>query len=146
MLPPPSPPPIAAERSEEGAAQFTRYWFRTLDYATQTGDSGPLTRASTPDCRACEAALAVVRESYSDGGYLQGGTYTIRTVVPENFALDGRPQLSVSFDRSSRSGFGPDGQVRKSLPAVAFVTCEVTLNWTGDRWKVATIVGDPPPS
>jgi hypothetical protein len=146
VLPPPSAPPTAKQRSEPGAVAFVRYWFQTLDYATQTGDIGPLTKASDPDCQACEAALTIVRQSYSDGGYLQGGTYTVRSITNENFAMDDRPLLSVSFDRSSRSGFGPDGQVRNSLPAAAFVTCQLTLAWDEDTWKVASVIGDPLPT
>jgi len=144
-LPAPNQPALARERSERGAAEFVRYWFRTLDYATQTGDISRLTAASDPGCKACEEAISVVRESYSDGGYLQGGTYTVRSVAAEEFAPDERPMISVSFDRSSRSGFGPDGQVRGSLPAATFVSNQVTVAWS-DGWKVTTIVGDPLPT
>jgi hypothetical protein len=142
----PSAAPSTRERSRRGAEEFVRYWFRTLDYATQTGDVAALTAASDAHCRTCDAALSVVRNSYSDGGYLQGGTYTVRAVNSEEFALDDRPVASVTFDRTSRSGFGPDGQVRDSLPAAAFVSCEVTLDWAGDHWIVANVVGDPLPT
>jgi hypothetical protein len=144
-LPAPDPSALARERSERGAQEFVRYWFRALDYATQTGDISRLTAASDPGCKACEDAIRVVRESYSDGGYLQGGTYTVRSVAAEEFAPDERPMLAVSFDRSSRSGFGPDGQVRGNLPAVTFVPCQVTVGWVDGGWKVTRIVGDPLP-
>jgi hypothetical protein len=145
-MPAPSAIAIAREHSQRGAAEYVRYWFQTLNYATQTGDISPLRQASEPTCKACDAAITAVRDSYGDGGYMQGGTYTVRAVTSEEFGLDDQPMLSVSFDRTSRSGLGPDGQVRDSLPAASFVSCQVTLAWTGQTWKVATIVGDPLPS
>jgi hypothetical protein len=145
-LPAPSPSPLAKQRTEAGAAEFVRYWFKTLDYATQTGDISRLTAASSQSCAPCEQAVGVVRENYSDGGYLQGGTYTVRSATAEEFAPADRPMIVVSFDRSSRSGFGPDGQVRDSLPAATFVNCQVTVVWENGGWKVATIVGDPLPT
>jgi hypothetical protein len=145
-LPAPSPSALAKQRSEKGAEEFVRYWFKTLDYATQTGDISRITAASSEKCKPCEDAVGVVRENYSDGGYLQGGTYTVRSAAAEEFAPADRPMIVVSFDRSSRSGFGPDGQVRDSLPAATFVNCQVTVLWENGGWKVATIVGDPLPT
>jgi hypothetical protein len=145
-LPAPSPSPLAKQRTEDGAEEFVRYWFRALDYATQTGDISRLTAASTPACRPCEAAIGVVRENYSDGGYLQGGTYTIRSAAAEEFAPADRPMIVVAYDRSSRSAFGPDGQARGSLPAATFVNSQVTVVWQDNGWKVNAIVGDPLPT
>lgn len=145
-LPAPERAPLAADRSPAGAQAFVRYWFQTLDYATQTGDISRLTAASDPSCKPCEGAIAVVRESYSDGGYLQGGTYKVRAVAAEEFAPVERPMIRVSFDRSSRSGYGPDGQVRGSLPAATFVSCQLTVAWVSNGWKVTTIVGDLMPA
>lgn len=145
-LPAPIPSPLARQRSKKGAEEFVRYWFKTLDYATQTGDISRLTAASSQSCKPCDDAVGVVRENYSDGGYLQGGTYTVRSATAEEFAPVDRPMIVVSYDRSSRSGFGPDGQVRDSLPAATFVNSQVTVVWEGGGWKVATIVGDPLPT
>jgi hypothetical protein len=144
-LPAPSPSAVARQQTEPGAQEFVRYWFRSLDYATQTGDISRLTAASDPSCQPCEDAIGVVRQSYSDGGYLQGGTYTLRSVSAEEFAPNERPMIAVSFDRSARSGFSPDGQVRGSLPPVTFVSAQVTVAWLNGGWKVTTIVGDPLP-
>lgn len=123
-----------------------RYWFRALDYATQTGDLALLTAASTSTCAPCEAAIGVVRENYTDGGYLQGGTYTVRSANSEEFAPADRPMIVVAYDRSSRSAFGPDGQVRGSLPAATFVNCQVTVVWQANGWKVSTITGETLPT
>jgi hypothetical protein len=142
VLPAPTALPITAERSPSGAQEFGKYWFDALNYATQTGDIAPLRGGSENNCAACADVIASIRNSYGDGGYLQGGTYKVRAVKSEEFGLEDRPVLQISFDRTSRSGFAPDGQVRDSVPAASFVSCEVTLAWTGNRWKVSIVSGD----
>jgi hypothetical protein len=146
VVPAPSALPITAERSPSGAQEFVKYWFDALNYATQTGDIGPLRDASESRCSGCADAIASIRNNYSDGGYLQGGTFKVRAVKTEEFGLEDRPVLLVSFDRTSRSGFAPDGQVRDSVPAASFVSIEVSLVWTGDRWKVSIITGELQPA
>jgi hypothetical protein len=141
-VPAPSALPITAERSPSGAQEFAKYWFDSLNYGTATGDIAPLRGASESTCAMCADIVAAIRNSYGDGGYLQGGTYKVRAVKTEEFGLEDRPVLQISFDRTSRSGFAPDGQVRDSVPAASFVNSEITLAWTGDRWKVSIVSGD----
>ncbi len=145
-VPAPVADPKSKQRDDAGAEQFVRYWFQALDYATQTGDITRLTAASGAGCRQCESLISSVRQNYNDGGYLQGGTHTVRSADAEEFAPDDRPMIVVSFDRSSRSAFGPDGQVRGSLPAATFVSCQVTVAWQGNGWRVATITGETLPT
>jgi hypothetical protein len=142
VLPKPTALPITAERSPSGAQEFVKYWFDALNYATQTGDVAPLRDASAPGCSACADLVASVRNSYGDGGYLQGGAFKVRSVTAEEFSLEDRPVLDVSFDRTSRAGIAPDGQVRDSQPAASFVSCSITLAWTGNHWKVSIVSGE----
>lgn len=141
-LPAPSPLPITRERSRSGAQEFAKYWFATLNYALATGDINPLRTASNPNCAACVDVVSSVRTSYSDGGRLQGGSYTVRSVTNEEFGLDDRPVLSMFVDRGARSGIGPDGLARDTLPAAGFIACEVTLEWVTGGWRTSSVGGD----
>lgn len=141
-LPRPTALPITHERSRSGAQEFAKYWFAALNYAVGTGDIGLVRTASDPGCTACVDAVTNVRTAYSDGGRIQGGTYTVRSVTSEEFGLDDRPVLALFVDRSARSGIGPDGAVRDSVPAAGFISCELTVEWTGDGWRAATLAGD----
>jgi hypothetical protein len=145
-VPVPSALPITAERSRSGAQEFGKYWFAALNYAIATGDIARLRSASDPGCAACVDAVTNVRTAYSDGGHIQGGAYTVRSVASEEFGLDDRPVLSLFVDRSARSGIGPDGALRDSLPAAGFIACEVTVEWTPAGWRVSSIIGDLLPS
>jgi hypothetical protein len=142
-IPQPSKPPEADEHTEQGAQQFTLYWFKTINYAVQTGDVKPLQAASHPRCAPCQAVVAAVQDNYVDGGYAEGGTFTVRTAEPQNFALADQPTILVSFDRSSQSSLAPDGQVRGSKPAASFQECQALLVKAGRSWQVFQVFGAP---
>lgn len=130
------------ERSLRGAQDFVNYWMNAANYATQTGDISPLEEASDSRCGQCQAVLSGVRDSYSDGGYTQGGLYRVRSVMTEVLALDDQPTFSITFDRSPQSLMAPDGQVRGSSPALSFQRCQFIMMWAGKGWRVRTVLGD----
>ncbi|WP_408021470.1 DUF6318 family protein [Sinomonas humi] len=52
-VPPPVLPEAAKQNTAEGFEAFTQYWFDTVTYALETGDSEPLREISLPDCKMC---------------------------------------------------------------------------------------------
>ncbi len=142
VIPQPVKPAEADERSERGAQQFVIYWFKTINYAVQTGDVKPFEAASHNDCVPCQSVVSEVRDNYGDGGYTEGGVYTVRATESQNLALANQPSLLVSFDRSAQSALAPDGQVRGSSPALTFKQCQVVLVQVRDSWQVRTAFGD----
>jgi hypothetical protein len=141
-VPLPSPLPITKELSRSGAQEFAKYWIATLNYAMTSGDVDPLRAASDPTCTVCIEAVSTVRAGYLDGGWVQGGTYTVRSVNAEEFGLDDRPVLAMFLDRNARSGYAGDGSLRDSAPAASFIACEVTLEWVASGWRTRGINGD----
>jgi len=142
VIPQPVKPFEANEHTERGAQQFVLYWFKTINYAVQTGDVKPFQAASNPQCAPCQAVVAEVRDNYGDGGYTEGGVYTVRSSEAQNLALADQPTISVAFDRSAQSELAPDGQVRGSKPALTFRDCQVLLVKVGESWQVRTTFGD----
>jgi hypothetical protein len=142
VVPQPVKPPEADEQTERGAQQFVLYWFKTINYAVQTGDAKPFAAASNPQCLPCQSVVTEVRDNYGDGGYTEGGVFTVRSSESQNFALADQPTISVAFDRSAQSKLAPDGQVRGSKPALTFKDCQVLLVKAGDSWQVRTVFGD----
>lgn len=142
VIPQPIKPAEADEHTERGAQQFALYWFKTINYAIQTGDVKPLQASSHPECGPCQTLVAAVQDDYADGGYAEGGLYTIRSSEAQNFALAEQPTILISFDRSAQSSLAPDGQVRGSKPAASFQECQVLLVKVGRSWRVRTVFGD----
>jgi hypothetical protein len=128
----------------EGASAFVQYWFAALNYATATGNTGPFTDASDPACAACATVLRVVQSGYQNGGHLEGGGYTLRSVQTDAFFDLNLPTLNVVYDRLPRTAIGPDGQRIQTVPAVTFAVGQVSLVRVSDQWRVRELISSRP--
>jgi Protein kinase domain/Family of unknown function (DUF6318) len=135
-------PPTAATRA--GAAAFVRYWFDALNYAAETGDPEPLQASSSPACKACGAAMAMIRTAYNNGGYLDGGQYELHSVVVNGSFTVQRPTFDVVFDRSARLAMTGNGRLVSVLPGATSARCQVLLERTADGWRVLEGLSDKP--
>lgn len=108
-------------------------------YAEQTGDTAGLSAITNPSCADCQTAIATIRAAYADGGSLRGGEYVVHTVITStHWSLD-RPLYEVALDRSARSTVDRAGNSRPNLPALAFASCLLVLEWTGGRWRLLEV-------
>jgi hypothetical protein len=71
-------PPEATEQTPEGAVAFTEWWFDTLNYATQTGDTDALRAASDPECGTCQSYIEEIESAYEAGGRIDGGLFEVQ--------------------------------------------------------------------
>jgi hypothetical protein len=136
--------PAGRQRTAAGSAAFVSYWFQTLAYATSTGDVSAVAAISAPTCAECRRAMDAIRQGYAGGGSLEGGSYTIRSVVPIGFPVSKEPAIDVIFDRSPRNALGPGGDVRASLAGASFIVCRVLVTWTGNEWRMLTVTASSP--
>lgn len=151
--PPASPSPsatrpalsaLARQDTAAGAHEFARYWFRTLSYATLTGDVAPITAASDPACTACQSAINDITVSYADGGSMSGGVFTVQSVTTDEFSKSDHPAINVVVDRSPRSSLSPFGEPRASLPGASFLPCQLLLTRTASGWIVRSVQSPSP--
>jgi hypothetical protein len=141
----PALPAVARAHTSAGASAYTRYWFAALTYGIQSGDTKLLTAASdTATCSVCRSAIELVRANYSDGGRMQGGSYTLQNVMAiANFA-GSVVNIAVTYDRSPRFGVSPLGVSRDPLDGANFAECDVRLVWAEGRWRVRAIDASNP--
>lgn len=90
-VPVPVKPALADKNSKEGLEAFARYWFQTLSYAYETGDSRLMETASGPNCRFCNGLRDNVKKAWQGKNWIVGGK--IRTPsVRGKFGPAGGPQ------------------------------------------------------
>ncbi|HKU28969.1 DUF6318 family protein [Arthrobacter sp. NyZ413] len=109
-VPVPALPEAAKANSKEGAEAFTAYWFQVMGYAYETGDIGPLTKLTGPNCEMCEGVKKVVPNAYTGDRWLSGGSFSTPTFesnfTPHN---DGRIPVIVQVIQSEIRYWGPGG-------------------------------------
>jgi serine/threonine protein kinase, bacterial len=140
----PSLPAAATAASDGGAMAFARYWFAALGYATATGNTEPLTAASSPDCEICTDVSKAIHTGHQDGATMRGGEYTVREVTTNDFFNLQQPEVGVVFDRTPRQTIGKDGHEVNRLADATFATARLLLERSGGQWRVRAVQAAAP--
>ncbi|MGO4121424.1 DUF6318 family protein [Arthrobacter sp. YAF16] len=116
-VPVPVLPEAAKAKTKEGLEAFARYWFQLLSYGYETGDTSRLSVITSPGCRACERAKAVIKGWHEGGRWLSGGlTQTPSVSTTFRVAPDGNYQVAIQVSQSAISYFNPNGTLHRSDP------------------------------
>lgn len=115
---PPELPERARLNTKAGAEAFLRHYVDLVNYAQATGETGALSAAASPGCRACAAFERRVDDVYGKGGTIEtSGLRVIRTssmrVAPsiwlvsvvsrageEKVRIPGKPVQTVPTERT----------------------------------------------
>ncbi|WP_415002849.1 DUF6318 family protein [Aeromicrobium sp.] len=81
-------PVAAGENTPEGAEAFLHYYIEVINYASHTGDTGPLQQASTPDCTGCQDYVNHFNEWDARGGSTTDGDWSISEIEQVPHATD----------------------------------------------------------
>ncbi len=73
----PELPPEAQGSSRKAAKAFVEYYVAVMSYAVRTGDTSLLQRASSSKCESCSTMLESIKETYRQGGSVEGETSSI---------------------------------------------------------------------
>lgn len=80
-VPVPVLPAVAKTETKEGLEAFAKYWYSTLSYAYETGDTEPLVAASSPDCRFCMGLRDGIEQAWDSKRWVVGGKITTPAVT-----------------------------------------------------------------
>ena len=111
-LPKPEMPAAAKENTKAGFEAFTQYWFDTVTYALETGDTAPLKAVSKPDCKICNGFAEEAQAAKKDGKWSMATKWTVKGFT-STLKLDPLGQAVGYFQISETASteFGPDGKV-----------------------------------
>lgn len=109
---PPVLPDAAKQNTKEGFEAFTQYWFDTITYALETGDSTPLREISLPDCRMCNGYISDTEKVAKGEGWHVGPRWTISSFMGDMTLDPNRRVVGYFFLKETPSQeYGPGGEV-----------------------------------
>jgi hypothetical protein len=134
-------PSAATAETPQGAAEFARFWFATLNAAARTGDTAELRAISAPDCQTCDAFAKSIEDLYGPGGRIEGGVFTV--VAAEAPALEPgatSARVTVIYDVSPTKQVGANGEELRSTPALKGVDGDMELRRVAGEWRASTLM------
>ncbi len=134
-VPVPVLPEAAKEFSKEGLMAFAEYWFSTLGYVYETGDSGPMMAITEPTCEICAVVNGKLAETYAEGRWVVGGQMEVAQTISYFTPLsDGDYQAEVEVLQVRPVYYNADGTLRKAFEQYPVETNIVNAHWEEGRW------------
>lgn len=116
-VPVPVLPDKAKEFSKEGLEEFARYWYSTLGYLFETGDTDPLLAISAVTCRTCANVSGPIGDWYLGGGWITGGQMTVHSTNSNFYETpEGTYQAILMIQQSAVSYFNKDTTLKQGYP------------------------------
>jgi hypothetical protein len=114
-LPKPVLPEAARQNTKEGFEAFTQYWFDTITYGLETGDSEPLREVSLPDCKMCNGYIADAGQVARGERRHVGPRWTVSSFEPNMILDPNRNAIAYFFLHESPSQeYGLKGELLKN--------------------------------
>jgi len=131
-------PNEATAATPEGAAEFVRFFYETVEQSYQSQDPNAVRSLSAEGCMACKAFIDTIEGLRADGAKVRED-YAVEVVSVEAPGLvAGQTSLTALaiIDVAEFVRLGADGQVTTREPALDDVAQNVTLRRDGASWQV----------
>ena len=137
-VPVPVLPEVAKTETKEGLEAFVSYWYSTLSYAYETGDTKPLESVSGPGCFFCSGLREGVAAAWSDGRWVSGGT--IETPSVEARFTSGAPSLvTVQVLQKQTEIRNADGSLYQEPSMATNAASQATAAFNGGGWVLTDL-------
>lgn len=139
-VPIPVLPEQAKTETKEGLEAFARYWYSTLSYAYETGDTKPMEAISGPGCTSCANVKTEVTEWHAEGRWLAGGKLHVEG-VHSDFVKSGAAeyQAVVQVYQETIDYYLADSTLKGTLPRKPAVGDLVVAVFNSEGWKANTV-------
>jgi hypothetical protein len=126
-----------AKHTQAGAEAFARYFWGAYTYAYQALDTGPLTAASTDDCRYCKRAVKAAQRLKDDDNAVIGNAVVVHEATAPKKPGQ-RVTVRLTISRTRGRSVKVDG-TKHALKAVPEHAATLTLIWSKKAWHVADV-------
>ncbi|WP_104110491.1 DUF6318 family protein [Arthrobacter sp. N199823] len=138
-VPVPALPEKAKEFSKEGFIAFAEYWYTTLSYVYETGDSDPMMAITDPDCKTCAFINDPIGQLYEGGGWIVGGQMTVIQSTSQFVeAIDGSFEATLMVQQAKVVAFKADGSRGSEHLQQAARANTVIASYVDEKWRART--------
>ncbi|WP_427173717.1 DUF6318 family protein [Arthrobacter sp. 92] len=131
-VPVPVLPEAAKSQTKEGLEAFAKYWYSTLSYAYETGDTALVMAASGPNCVFCDGLREGVAAAWRDGRWVEGGTIDTPSVTVQ--LSPGVSHATVQVVQKEIGIHKPDGSLYQEATKATNTASQATAAFGGNGW------------
>jgi hypothetical protein len=131
-------PELARRADDVGAKAFVRFYFGSISYAIETGDTSVMDKYAGADCEACAGVSSKIAHIRSQGARNTGGAWTIQLLVRSGLWTKELPAFGVGFEEQKKELWNKGGNLVDRDPAVKRAA-NVWVSRVGDSWQMREI-------
>jgi hypothetical protein len=138
-VPVPVLPAAAKEFSKNGLEEFARYWYSTLGYVFETGDSKPMMDITDASCKTCANINGPVSDWYAKGGWIVGGQMIVSDTTSSFVKTpNGNYQAVLMVRQAPVSYYHVDRKLETALTAKVARADILVATYDNGRWTTST--------
>ncbi|MFC7502117.1 DUF6318 family protein, partial [Nocardioides sp. GCM10030258] len=131
-------PAAATKATEAGARAFITYYFDVINYAQATGEVSTLNALSASTCGACEDLAERLRNQYEDGGRIDGGVNSLKSISATEVTTTSKAaygfQMKLDVFHDEQTLTDSDGDTEERGAATNAFTA--LIMWADGRWRL----------
>lgn len=128
-------PSAATEQTPDGAVEFVRFWFQTLNDAALSGDTSRLRAISAPQCETCDRFVGSIDGLYGAGGRIEGGRFTVRSAEAAGLEPEAtEARVSVLYDVTATKQISASGEVLQETESISGEVADLELVREDAAW------------
>lgn len=112
----PSIPAYAQPETEKGAENFANYWVKTLNAATDSGNTKQLKALAADTCDDCANFAQTLDQIYGKGGHVESDGWQVLSIVPVDGQPKNAPGLQVNVEATPQKVYPSAKGKPKSYP------------------------------
>lgn len=137
-VPVPVLPEAAKAETKEGLEAFAKYWYSTLSYAYETGDTSFLESSSGPECVFCHGLKRAVESAWLDGKWVEGGTIETPSISVQ-FSPGTASQVTIQVLQQQIGIRKPDGSLYQEPTQPTNTGSQATATYGAKGWTISDL-------
>ena len=138
-VPVPVKPAVADKNSKEGLEAFAKYWFQTLSYAYETGDTRLMASVSRPNCRFCSGLRDNVESAWQGKKWIVGGKIQTPSVRGNFRPAGGTQQATVQVIQQEISIYRAAGVLSQAATKASNTASLANASFEPSGWVMTDL-------
>ena len=138
-VPVPIKPALADKNTKEGLEAFTKYWYQTLSYAYETGDTSPVRSISGPSCRFCNGLAEGLKAAWQGTQWVAGGRIETPSIKGKYVPGAKTQQATVQVIQTEISIYKAPGKLLQKVTKESNTASQAVVTFNAKGWSITDL-------
>ncbi|WP_236807285.1 DUF6318 family protein [Arthrobacter sp. FW305-BF8] len=135
----PVKPALADKNTKEGLEAFTKYWYQTLSYAYETGNTSLLLSLSGPSCRFCSGLAEGLKAAWEGTQWVAGGKIDTPSIKGKYVPRAKSQQATVQVIQTEIAIYKAPGKLLQTVTKETNTASQAVVTFNAKGWSITDL-------